>query len=92
MLEEAYNHGMPSEQGVEQMFDSCCRLESNWGFLVGNCGLYKVSETKRVDTCPFQLVIRNKRRSDVCKNPTIPVLWSEMASNLDFVLSLVVFI
>lgn len=51
MLEEARNLDMPSEQGVEQMFDSCCGLESTWGFVV-ILGLMKSAKQKRDDTRP----------------------------------------
>ena len=92
MLEEARNLDMPSEEGVEQMFDSHCGLESTWGFVVGNFGLYEISETKRDDTRPSQLVIRNKCRSDAFENPTIRLSWSEIESNLGLIIPLVIFV
>lgn len=92
MSEEAGNLDIRSEEGVEQMFDSCCYLESTWGFLAGNYELYEVSEAKRDDTLHSQLVIRTKCRSDAFKIPPIRLTWSEMRTNFDCIISRVIFI
>ena len=90
MLGGAGNLDMLSEQGVEQMFDSCCCLESTWGYLADNFGLHEVNGTKRDHTRNSQLVIRDKCRSDACKTPTIRLSWSEILRNRDLIIPLVV--